>query len=150
MDRKIVFTRFQSDGKEMFNDIFAIDPDGKNETRLTMNPGPTGEYTDNAAPRYNKDRTMIAFVSTKNNPGKFYNIFFMDLATRKTAQITNGNLNISSVDWSPDDSTPRLLRLRRQGGPAGERRQDGRHGFHQTDRRPGRAHEPACGRPEAI
>lgn len=105
MDRKIVFTRFQSDGKEMFNDIFAIDPDGKNETRLTMNPGPTGEYTDNAAPRYNKDRTMIAFVSTKNNPGKFYNIFFMDLATRKTAQITNGNLNISSVDWSPDDST---------------------------------------------
>ena len=101
---RIVCTRFNGDGKEMFNDIYAIDPDGKNETRLTMNPGPNGEYTDNAAPRYNKDRTMIAFVSTKNNARKLFNIFFMDLATRKTAQITNGDLNISSVDWSADDN----------------------------------------------
>lgn len=100
---RIVFTRFEGDGKEMFNDIYAIDPDGKNETRLTMNPGANGEYSDNAAPRYNKDRTMIAFVSTKNNAKKSYNIFFMDLATRKTAQITFGDLNISSVDWSADD-----------------------------------------------
>jgi Tol biopolymer transport system component len=101
---RIVFTRFNSDGNEMFNDIYAMDPDGKNETRLTMNPGPNGEYIDNAKPRYNKDRTMLAFVSTKNNPNKRYNIFFMNLATRKTAQITTGDLNISSVDWAPDDS----------------------------------------------
>ncbi len=101
---RIVFTRFSGDGKEMFNDLYAIDPDGKNETRLTMNPGPKGEYADNAAPRYNKDRSMLSFVSTKNNPNKRYNIFLMDLATRKTAQITTGDLNISSVDWSPDDS----------------------------------------------
>jgi TolB protein len=101
---RIVFTRFNGDGKNMFNDIYAIDPDGKNETRLTMNPGADGEYIDNAAPRYNRDRTMIAFVSTKNNPRKLYNIFFMDLATRKTAQVTTGDLNISSVDWSADDS----------------------------------------------
>jgi len=101
---RIVFTRFTGDGKAMFNDIYAMDPDGKNESRLTMNPGANGEYTDNAAPRYNKDRTMIAFVSTKNNARKLFNIFFMDLATRKTAQITNGDLNISSVDWSADDN----------------------------------------------
>lgn len=101
---RIVFTRFDGDGKEMCNDIYAIDPDGKNETRLTMNPGANGEYTDNAAPRYNRDRTMIAFVSTKSNARKLYNIFFMDLATRKTAQITTGDLNITSVDWAPDDS----------------------------------------------
>ena len=100
---RIVFTRFNGDGKEMFNDIYMIDPDGKNEVRLTMNPGPRGEYTDNAAPRYNKDRSMIAFVSTKNHPKNLYNIFLMDLATRKTAQITHGDLNIRSVDWSPDD-----------------------------------------------
>lgn len=101
---QIVFTRFNGDGTEMFNDLYAIDPDGKNETRLTTNPGANGEYTDNAAPRYNRDRTMIAFVSTKNNARKLYNIFFMDLATRKTAQITTGDLNINSVDWSADDS----------------------------------------------
>jgi Tol biopolymer transport system component len=101
---RIVFTRFDGDGKEMSNDIYAIGPDGKNETRLTMNPGADGEYTDNAAPRYNRDKSMIAFVSTKNNARKLYNIFFMDLATRKTAQITTGDLNISSVDWAPDDS----------------------------------------------
>ena len=101
---RIVFTRFDGDGKNMFNDIYAIDRGGQNETRLTMNPGADGEYIDNAAPRYNRDRTMIAFVSTKNNPRKLYNIFFMDLATRKTAQITTGDLNISSVDWSAGDS----------------------------------------------
>jgi Tol biopolymer transport system component len=101
---RIVFTRFDGDGRNMFNDIYAIDPDGKNETRLTMNPAPDGEYYDNAAPRYNKDRTMIAFVSTKNHPRKLYNIFFMDLANRKTAQVTTGDLNISSVDWAPDDN----------------------------------------------
>jgi TolB protein len=101
---RIVFTRFDGDGKEMYNDIYAIDPDGKNETRLTMNPGPNGKYADNAAPRYNKDRTRIAFVSTKNHERRLYNIFLMDLATGKTAQITTGDLNISSVDWSDDDN----------------------------------------------
>jgi Tol biopolymer transport system component len=100
----IVFTRFDGDGKEMCNDIYAIDRDGKNEIRLTMNPGANGEYVDNAGPRYNRDRTKIAFVSTKNNARKLYNIFFMDLATRKKAQITTGDLNITSVDWAPDDS----------------------------------------------
>ena len=101
---RIVFTRFQSAGGAIFNDIYAIDPDGKNEARLTNNPGANGEYIDNASPRYNKDRTMIAFVSTKNNAHHLFNIFLMDLATRKTAQITTGDLNISSVDWAPDDS----------------------------------------------
>jgi Tol biopolymer transport system component len=101
---RIVFTRFQSAGGAIFNDIYSIDPDGQNETRLTTNPGASGEYLDNAAPRYNKDRTMIAFVSTKNNARNLFNIFLMDLATRKTAQVTTGDLNISSVDWAPDDS----------------------------------------------
>jgi len=101
---RIVFTRFNGDGKEMFNDLYAIDPDGKNEIRLTMNPGPNGKYVDNAAPRYNKDRTLIAFLSTKNHERRLYNIFLMDLATGRTAQITTGDLNISSVDWSADDS----------------------------------------------
>lgn len=100
----IVFTRFQSDGGEMFNDIYAIDPDGRNETRLTTNPGPNGKYVDNAAPRYNKDKTMLAFVSTKNNSNGKFNIFLLDLANRKTAQVTTGNLDIMSVDWAPDDS----------------------------------------------
>jgi TolB protein len=99
----VLFTRFAGDGKEIFNDIYAVDPDGKNEVRLTMNPGPTGAYADHAGPRYNRDRSMIAFVSTRNHPKGKYNIFFMDLKTRKTAQVTQGDLNISSVDWSPDD-----------------------------------------------
>lgn len=100
---RIVFTRFSGDGKEMFNDLYAVDADGKNETRLTMNPGPDGKYIEHAAPRYNRDRTLIAFVSTRNHERSLYNIFLMDLAARKTAQITHGDLNISSVDWSHDD-----------------------------------------------
>ena len=101
---RILFTRFQGNAEGIFNDIYACDPDGRNEVRLTTNPGANGEYSDNAAPRYNKEKTMIAFVSTKKNPNKLYNIFFLDLATGKTAQITEGSLDISSVDWSPDDS----------------------------------------------
>src|SRR5512139_3962881 len=100
---RVLFTRFSGDDKELFNDIYAVDPDGKNETRLTMNPGPKGAYADNAGPRYNKDRSMIAFVSTRNHPKSYYNIFFMDLRTGKTAQVTQGDLDIRSVDWSPDD-----------------------------------------------
>lgn len=100
---RILFTRFSGDGTEMFNDLYVIDPDGKNETRLTMNPGPDGKYVDHAAPRYNRDRTLIAFVSTKNHARKLCNIFLMDLATRKMAQVTTGDLNISSADWSHDD-----------------------------------------------
>lgn len=101
---RIVFTRFQSDGGEMFNDIYAIDPDGRNETRLSTNPGDNGEYTDNASPRYNNDKTRIAFLSTKHNLYKLYNVFIMDLADRSMKQITTGNLDMASVDWAPDDS----------------------------------------------
>lgn len=101
---RIVFTRFEGNSSDVFNDIYAVDPDGTNEVRLTVNPGADGAYVDNAAPRYNKDRTLIAFVSTKGNEHKLYNIFFMDLGSGKTAQITSGNLDISSVDWAPDDS----------------------------------------------
>jgi hypothetical protein len=51
------------------------------ETRLTTNPGPNGEYDDAAAPRYNKGKTMLAFVSTKNSVNRKVNIFFLDVAT---------------------------------------------------------------------
>jgi Tol biopolymer transport system component len=101
---RIVFTRFQGNAENVFNDLYSIDPDGKNELRLTTNPGADGLYIDNAAPRYNKDKTLLAFLSTRNNPNKLYNIFFLDLANRKTAQITSGNLDMTSVDWAPDDS----------------------------------------------
>ena len=100
---RIVFTRFQGNSEDIFNDLYSIDPDGNNELRLTINPGAGGDYIDNAAPRYNRDQTLIAFVSTKNNPNKRYNIFFLDLANSKTAQITTGDLNMTSVDWAPDD-----------------------------------------------
>ena len=101
---RIVFTRFEGNSSDVFNDLYAIDPDGKNEVRLTVNPGADGAYADNAAPRYNKDKTLVAFVSTKNNENKRYNIFFLDLGSKKTAQVTTGNLDINSVDWAPDDS----------------------------------------------
>jgi len=88
----------------MFNDIYAIDPDGNNETRLIDSPGEDGEYMDNASPRYNKDKTQIAFLSTKNNSLRLFNVFIMSLADRALRQVTAGNLDMSGVDWAPDDS----------------------------------------------
>ncbi len=103
---RIVFTRFQSQGGAMFNDIYSIDPDGRNEVKLTQNPGPDGEYIDNAAPRYNRDRTLLAFVSNRKNlKNRKFNIFLLDLATKKVAQVTHGDLDIMTVDWAPDDSS---------------------------------------------
>ena len=78
---RIVFTHYQNDGGGMFNDIYSIDRDGQNETRLTTNPGPNGEYEDNAAPRYNRGKTMLSFVSAKNIVNRKFNIFFLDVAT---------------------------------------------------------------------
>jgi len=103
-ETRIIFTRFRECSGEMVNDIFAIDPDGQHEEQLTVNPGANGVISDSAAPRYNKDGSMLAYISTKNNENKRYNIFFMKLADKKTAQVTFGDLDISSVDWSPDDS----------------------------------------------
>ena len=134
----IVFTRFQSQGGAMFNDIYSIDPDGANETKLTANPGPDGEYMDNAAPRYNKDKTMLAFVSNRNHPNRKFNIFFLDLATKKTAQITSGNLDIMNVG-----QPARVFLQGRQGAPADPHGQHGRNRIREADRRPGRACESA-------
>ncbi len=90
----------------MFNDIYSIDPDGTNETRLIYNPGENSEYEymDNASPRYNKDRTRIAFLSSKNNNSRLFNVFTMTLADRTVRQVTTGNMDMASVDWAPDDS----------------------------------------------
>lgn len=101
---RLVFTRFEGNSSEFFNDIYSLDLDGGGEIRLTFNPGPDGVCHDNAAPRFNKERTLIAFVSTRNNPRKQYNIFFLDPAAGKTAQVTFGDLDIRGVDWAPDDS----------------------------------------------
>jgi len=101
---RIVFTRFQGSAENVFNALYSIDPDGNNELLLTPNQGAGGAFIDSAAPRYNKDKTLLAFLSTKNNPNKLYNVFFMDLANNKTAQVTSGDLDMSSVDWAPDDS----------------------------------------------
>jgi len=101
---RIVFTRFQSNEREMFNDIYAMDPDGGHEVRLTVNPEANGEYTDNASPRYNRDKTRIAFLSTRHHPHRLYNIFTMNLADGAVTQLTSGNLDFAGVDWAPDDS----------------------------------------------
>jgi len=101
---RIIFTRFQSNERAMFNDIYAIDPDGAHEDRLTENPEVNGAYADNASPRYNRDKTRIAYLSTRNHPHQLYNIFVMDLAARSVKQLTSGNLDFAGVDWAPDDS----------------------------------------------
>jgi Tol biopolymer transport system component len=101
---RILFTRFQGNNHVMFNDIYAINPDGNNETRLIDSLGEDGEYMDNASPRYNKDKTQIAFLSSKNNLSRLFNVFIMTLADRVLRQITTGTLDMTGVDWAPDDS----------------------------------------------
>ena len=101
----ILFSRFQSHGSaEKFNDILIVEPDGSGEVHITSNPAPDGLLYDNAAGRFNSDRTKIAFLSTFNSPDNMYNVFIKSLVDGAVVQITQSGDDFGDVDWSPDNS----------------------------------------------
>jgi len=105
----ILFTRLKPYGAvDRFNDIYSIEPDGSAETMLIGNP-PAGPNVDYTSARYNSDRSKIALLSTRNHPDALPNVFIMQVASGALTQITLGDNDFLSVDWSPDDS--RLLAI---------------------------------------
>ncbi len=79
--------------------IFSSDPDGLNESRLTNN------LTNNWAPRFSPDGSLIAYISIEDNEN---HIFVMDTDGNNVRKITSG-VSMNSyykmeMDfcWSPD------------------------------------------------
>jgi hypothetical protein len=86
---RVVFTATR-DGDE---EIYVMDADGTNQTRLTADPG-----IDNA-PVWSPDRTRIAFVSTRDGS---HDIWVMNADGSGPAQLTMSPALDQLPAWSPD------------------------------------------------
>ncbi|NGP88775.1 DUF5050 domain-containing protein [Fodinibius halophilus] len=93
---KIVFSsdRMSNDNDR---DIFIMNADGANPTRLT-----TSTYTDEF-PTISNDGTQIAFHSYRNTGS--YNVYIMDADQTNLRKVTNIESHVyGAISFSPDDS----------------------------------------------
>jgi TolB protein len=89
---EIVFTSGRSGPPQ----IYKMNMDGANAVRLTSGEG------DAVNPSWSPDGQHIAFSWTRGyDPGN-YNIFIMDVATRKYMQLTHGAGRNENPSWAPD------------------------------------------------
>lgn len=93
--RTIAFFSFRDGGY----DIWAVEPDGTNQRKLTWGP------FDDREPAWSHDGTRLAFSSDRSSQlGGDYNIWVMDVVTGELRQVTNDSANDFMPSWSPDDT----------------------------------------------
>lgn len=89
---EIIFTSGRSGPPQ----VYKMNMDGANAVRLSAGEG------DAVNPSWHPDGQHIAFSWTKGyDPGN-YNIFIMDVATRKYTQLTHGSGRNENPTWAPD------------------------------------------------
>jgi TolB protein len=95
--KRLAFTRILSEqgdtGIVSNGELFLIDPDGKNEVRLTRKEG----YDSGAA--WSPDGSMIAFYGKRDTT---WDIFIIDADGRNLRNITHDAIEDYSPSWSPD------------------------------------------------
>src|SRR3989449_10108805 len=74
-------------------EIYVMDADGSNQTRLTNNPARDGE------PAWSPDGTKIVFVSQRDGNAEIY---AMNADGSNQTRLTNNSADDVSPDWSPD------------------------------------------------
>ena len=86
---KIAFTSSRDGNHE----IYTMEADGSNQTRLTNNPG----Y--DISPKWSPDGTKIAFLRSN---GFQYDIYVMNADGSNQTRLTNNLVIAEPPDWSPD------------------------------------------------
>jgi uncharacterized repeat protein (TIGR01451 family) len=108
-----------------FRDIYRVNIDGSNTTRLTS-PDRSGVFT-NAAPAWSPDGRKIAFTGSGSEGGIFFRseIWIMDAGGGPATRITHANIcdicygGFGRAVWSPDSSRIVALRADSPCGPSG-------------------------------
>ncbi len=106
----ITSPRFSEDGKSLvfqaidqkgFSDIYILDMDTKDLTRLT------NDYYDERDPIFGLSKNQVIFSSdrTAGKNARYYNLFSYNLVTHKIDYLTNLPANESSPVVSPDKKT---------------------------------------------
>jgi len=78
--------------------LWVGNPDTKQVTQITSNPGCDSEY----APRLSPDGTTIAYYRYDENGGRNTAVFVMDVAGGDETQITDWSIGAAQPVWSPD------------------------------------------------
>jgi Tol biopolymer transport system component len=104
--QRIAFTS-RRDGN---NEIYVMNADGSNQTRLTNAPG------DDFAPSWSPDGTQIAFVSDRDQSAGIYDLYIMNTDGSNVTRLTDDPAIDYSPDWSPDGK--RIVYRSHHDGPA--------------------------------
>jgi Tol biopolymer transport system component len=91
-------------------DVFVVNADGSNRTRLTDDPAADWQ------PSWSPDGARIAFVSARNDPGAPYvggHVFVMNAGGTDVTQLTSGSEADLQPRWSPDGG--RIAFVREEG-----------------------------------
>jgi len=78
------------------HDIFTVSTDGRKHGRVTK------DQADNQDPRFSPDGSKIAFIS--NRDGDIENLFVSDLGSGSVSKLSNEELPVRTLAWSPDGS----------------------------------------------